>query len=904
MADDEGDHCHRRPCSKRRLMAMRWPWDRSTRDKDLNEEIESHLRMAAQDGLDRGKSRQEAQESARREFGNVGLVKEVTRDMWNGKVFEDISKDARYALRQFGRNPGFTTVALLTLALGIGATTSLFTVLDAVLLRSLPYPHPDQLVELMRHYPGADVWATNPTKFDFWRRENAVFSSVAAYSVAPAGLNLAGSGEPRRLAALPATSGFFRVFDVHPMLGRTFTRDEDRPGAGHYAVLSYGLWQQLFHGDPGAIGKTLTLSNAEYQVLGVMPAAFDTRTFLASQHIDLWVPLQLKIDPADVANDYCVIARLKSGTLLKQAQQNLNVVAQRFRSVYPNLIGPTESISIARYHDFLAGDAKRTLWILLAAVAFLLLLACANVANLLLAKAAVRRREMSVRVALGATGAQLIRQLLTESLLLSLSGGGLGCLIAAVLVPVLIRLTPTEMPLLAGIGMDSGVLLFTLSIAVLTGLAFGLLPALQSARLGIVNPLLEASRRTTMSATSSRLRHLLAIGEIAISIVLLIGASLLVKTMVNLASVAPGFDATNVLTMQMSLDDRLNSSQSVARMALEVTNRLKTIPGVQSVANVNMLPLVPYLDLPFEIIGRKPPTDNPLDELYRFASPDYFTTLKVPLKLGRSFSERDTAVSAPVLIVNEAFVQKYFSNENPLGQQIVIGRLMGPAFADRARQIVGVVGSLRDAGLGEPAPPEMFVPEAQVPDTLMQVDRQLTPLNWVIRTSENPMALTERICRETLVSSGGIPMAAPKLLSGIVAESVASQRFLMILLSIFAAIALLLGTIGLYGVISYSVAQRTREMGIRTALGARRADLLKLIVGEGMRIVTIGLVVGLIAASALTRFLRAILFGVSASDPTALATVTILLAFVALAACFIPAMRASRVNPVIALRED
>jgi putative ABC transport system permease protein len=675
--------------------------------------------------------------------------------------------------------------------------------------------------------------------------------------------------------------------------------------AGHYAVLSYALWQNLFHGDPHVPGKTLSLGNADYQVLGVMPAGFTTDTYLALQRPDLWIPLQLKIDPTDIANDYCVIARLKPGVSLERARQDLNGVTQRFRNVYGSkLIDRNESIGVISYRDFIINDAKRPLWILLGAVAFVLLLACANVANLLLARSAARQHEMAIRVAVGATGAQLVRQLLTESLILSLAGAALGCLVGNVFLPALLHLAPAGIPLLAGARIDNRVLLFILSIAVLTGIAFGLFPAIQSAWLGIANPLRQAGKRTTMTAASRRLRHALVAAEIAVSLLLLVGASLLIKSMANLESVPAGLDANNVLTMQMSLDDRFDSSNAVAAMVTSVTTRLEAMPGVTSAATTNMLPMWPYFDLPFEIMGRPTSRENMPDELYRFASWDYFSTLRVPVIAGRTFSERDNAGSAPVVIVNEAFAHKYFPRQNPLGRQILIGRIMGPNFADKPRQIVGIVGDIHDAGLGETAPPEMFAPEAQVPDGLMNLDRQLAPLNWVIRTAGDPMALAERIRRETLAASGGIPMAEPRPLSAILSDSVARQRFLMTLLSIFAGIALLLGTVGLYGVISYSVAQRTREMGIRSAMGARRADLLKLVVGEGMRLVAAGVVIGLGAAFALTRFLQSALYGVAPSDPAVLAAVTFLMASIALVACFIPALRASRVDPLIALREE
>ncbi len=811
-----------------------------------------------------------------------------------------IAQNLRYAVRTLRRSPLLTGTALAALALGIGANVGLFSVINAVLLRPLSYPQPDRIVELQRHYPGQDVWATTPGKFAFWRDRSQVFEAVAAHSFLPLGMNLIGRGEPQVVMGMSTTADYFRVLGIQPALGRTYTSAEDQPGAGKYAVLSYPLWQQLFRADHRALGQTLSLGNESYQVIGVMPKGFQ------SPHpADLWVPLQLKIDPTDFSNDYPVIARLKRGVSLEQARADMRVVGARFRKLYGReAMGDHESISVVRYHDYLVGDAKGPLWILLGAVAFVLLIACANVANLLLARSTIRQREMSVRVAVGASRIQIINQLLTESLLLSLAGAAVGCLLAYLSLPLLLRLAPANTPGLSEASVDSKVLLYALGIAVVTGVLFGIFPALQSARLEVANPLREGSTRTTASLASQRVRQALVIAEVAITLVLLIGASLLVKTLRTLQSVQPGFDASNVLTMQMSLNKRYKTPTSLALLNSQVAARLSSVPGIVSVASSGFLPLFPYADLPFEIVGKPVKQDDMPDERYRLVSPKYFSTLRIPVVKGREFSENDSAQATQVLIVNEAFAAKYFPHEDPLGRQILIGRVMGPLFADKPRLIVGVVGSIRDVGLSRPAPPEMFEPEAQQPAALLTLFTSAIPLNWLVRTTRDPMSIAPLIRREALTVAGDVPLARPKPLSDIVQESLAQQRFVMILLTVFAGLALLLGTVGLYGVISYSVAQRTRELGIRSALGARRSDLLKLVVGEGMRLAIAGLALGLFVAFGLTRYLQSMLYGTSPSDPAVLTAVTLAMAAVALGASFIPAFRAAQVNPVVALHQE
>ncbi len=809
-------------------------------------------------------------------------------------------QNLRFAIRALRRSPLIAIVAITTLALGIGANTALFSVINAVLLRPLSYPHPERIVELLRHYPGLDVWATTATKFDFWRKHNQVFEAVAARSFVPIGLNLVGQGEPQRLTALATSSDYFRVLDVEPLLGRTYTEAEDKPGAGKFAVLSFALWQNLFRGNPHVLGKTVSLSDESYQVIGVMP-----RGFSSPQRTDLWVPMQLNVDPSDISNNYPVLARLKPGATLEMARAEMRVTAEQFRKAYGSeKIGEHESIEVVKYRDFLTADTRRPLWILLGAVALVLLIACANVANLLLVRSAGRQREMAVRIAIGASSRQLINQLLTESLLLFLAGAVAGCLIANAVLPLLLRLGPADIPRLADASIDLQVLLFALGVALLTGVAFGLFPALQSARLGIANPLRESSTRASTSKASKRVRQALVIAEIAITLLLLVGASLLVETFRNLQAVQPGFDPRHVLTMEMSLSDKYSNGPALGLLNTRLSDRLRTLPGVSSVATSALLPFTPFADLPFEIIGQPTSRNNMPDENYRFISPGYFSTLRIPVEQGREFTEHDTPDSAPVIVINQALARKYFPKRNPIGQQILVGRIIGPMFADKARRIVGVVGNLRDAGLGLPAPPELFEPEAQAPPAMAREVFGLLPLNWLIRTSGDPMAIAERVRREALTVAGNLPLAQPRPLEQILTDSLGQQRFLMTLLTAFAAMALVLGTVGLYGVISYSVAQRTRELGIRSALGAHRTHLLSLVIGEGMRLAGAGLALGLVSALALTRFLQSLLYGISASNALTLGGVTALMGGVAVAACFLPAYRASKVDPVIALHDQ
>lgn len=813
-----------------------------------------------------------------------------------------IFNDVRLALRTLRKNPSLTVTALLALAIGIGANTVLFSVVNGVLLKPLNYPDPGRIVEVTRHYPVGEGWAITATKIDFWRTHNRSFTAVAASSFLPAPVNFDRGGEPERAEVLEVSSEYAQVLGVNPSLGRFFSKQEDLPNAGNYAVLTYSFWSERLGRDPKIIGSGLALGGKSYTVVGIMPRGFNP-----SPAAEILVPLQLAVNPADRDNDYRCIARLKPEVSLKQAQQDMGFVAGQFRRQYAkDLMDKNESVGVFGYKQWLTRDARPALLVLAAAVALVLLIACANVANLLLARSAARQQEMAIRTALGATSLDIVRQLLVESTLLSLAGAALGLLLASVTLPALLTFAPRDLPSSSGIQLDGEVLAFTVCLSLFTGILFGLFPALQSARLGIANPLREAGTRSTTNATGNWVRQSLVVAEVALSLVLLIGAGLLLQTFVKLSAVNPGFDPHNVLTMQMSANDaRLTGTESVGQLVDRVTTRLEALDGVTSVGATDFLPLHIGSDLPFQILGRAANPDNVPDEFIRWISPHYFNTMRIKMLAGRDFNRRDVLSAPRVAIVNEAFVRKYFPKSSALGQKLLIGVGMGPVFGEtEPREIVGVVSDTHETSLGSPPDPVIFGTLAQVPDKEMVLFMKSLPLSWVVRTTRDPLALVPQIRRETLVASGGIPLAEPRRLEDYVGNSIAQQRFLMALLSIFAGLAVFLGSIGIYGVMSYGVARRTRELGIRTALGAKRADLLGMVVKQGMIMASIGLIAGLLASFGLTQFLRSMLYGVTPTDPAVLAEVTALLAVVALAACLIPARRAASIDPVIALREE
>jgi predicted permease len=800
-------------------------------------------------------------------------------------------RDLRYGARMLSRKPGYTLVAVLTLALGIGATTAIFSVANAVLLRPLPYPNADRLVFVGQQYR-SDIQGSGEPKFLFWREQSRSFESLACYSTyGGASGNLAGGTEAEHVRGLRVSEDFFRTLGVYPAAGRTFTHEEDTPGGGRVAILSDGLWRRRFGGDKELIGKTVTLNDEPITVVGIMPPQFRI-----GSGADLLVPMQARqghnVDP-----NAEVVGRLKPGVSLQQAQAELKLIAEKYRAAFPTQMLEGETVGAKPYRDIFTEGVAQYIWIFLGAVSFLLLIGCVNVANLQLARVASRQREVAVRIALGAPGGRIVRQLLTEGLLLALIGGAAGLLLAVWGTQLLVGMMPQDLlPSVAVIGVDWHVLAFALAASVVTGLLFGTAPAWQARKVDVNTALKETVGKG--SAARGLMRGALVVIEVALSLVLLVGAGLLMRTFYNLLSVTPGFDPHNVLTFQIDLNgaryDTANEAAAFYRNALE---RIGSLPGVEAAAVTNKLPLDWQFNMPVVFPDK---SVEPQSVQVRMITSEYFRVMKMDVRQGRAFKDTDDSSAPPVAIVNEAFARRFFGGKDTLAQQLSVGRSTN----DPPRAVIGVVGDIKQQGLDRPAPPMVFVPIPQVSDKLMATIRTFTSASFAVRTTVEPASLIPAIKREFASLDATLPLSHISSMEELASRSVASQRFNMLLLGAFAVLGLLLAAVGIYGVMSYTVAQHTREIGIRVALGAQRSDILKLVVGRGMALTAIGIAVGVFGSFALTRFIASMLFGVKATDPATFASIALLLASVALFACLVPARRATRVDPMIALRYE
>jgi predicted permease len=804
-------------------------------------------------------------------------------------------------------NPGFTAIAVAALTLGIGATTAIFTVVNTVLLEPLPYPNPDRIMQVGRLFPGNSVGDSNSIpKYMVWR-QNRVFEAMVLYGESGPAANLGTGDRPEQVKTLRASEGYFKVFGVSPILGRTYTAAEDLPNAPKVAVIGFSLWQSHLGGDTGILGRAITLNGEPFTVIGVLPKGFQ-----ADPPADVWLPQQADPNSTNQGHYLRVAGRLKPGVSLAAARAEMKIAGERFRALFPKWMDEHEGVAVVPLREAKVGPVKTALLILLGAVAFVLLIACANVANLLLARAAVRQRELAVRAAMGANRWRVIRQLLTESVMLAGLGGILGFALGNWGVRGLLLLAPGDIPRLTDAdglrtvipALDWRVAAFSIGVALLTGIVFGLFPALHTSNPDLASILKESSGRSGTSRRQNRARSVLVVAEIALALVLLIGATLMIRTFASLRSVKPGFDAHNVLTMKTSMSGAgYASTAKVENFVTQVTRRIEALPGVEAAASTIMLPVECCVDLPFNIAG-KPPTEGQYngDEQWREVSPHYFQTFRVPVLRGRAFRETDVGNSARVLVINEKMAQQYWPKQDPLGQVIVIGKGLGPEFDDPPRQIVGIVGNVREAGLERGEVAVMYIPQSQVPEGLTKLAANVVPLAWAVRSSADPANLRMAIEREFHSVDGMMPIAQERTMEQVVAESVARQNFNMVLLTLFAGIALLLAAIGVYGLMAYAVEQRTQEIGIRMALGAARGDMLKLVLAQGMKLVGAGVVLGAGLAYGMTRLLESLLFGVKASDPLTFAAVTGILTLVALIATLIPARRASTVEPLEALR--
>ncbi|MFZ0431113.1 MAG: ABC transporter permease [Candidatus Acidiferrales bacterium] len=820
---------------------------------------------------------------------------------------EVFMQNLRYGFRNLVKSPGFAAVAILTLALGIGANTAIFSVVNAVLLQPLSYPHPDRLVELELSSPEGNGNVTSIPKFNVWREQTQVFDSVAAYDFSGPGINLTGGDRPEQLKGIHVSADYFRVFGAPMALGRTFNADEDRPGGPAVAVISNGLWRSRFGGDPGIINRTIDLGGDPYTVIGVLGP-----TFASDPASDIWLPLKPDPNSVDQGHYLRATARLKPGVTLAQAQAAMKQAAAEFKRKFPDsgVMGPKDSFTAVPLRDAVIGDVRFGLLLLFGAVGFVLLIACANVANLLLARATIRKREIAIRAALGAGRARIIWQLLTESLLLSLAGGILGLVLGYIGVRWLLSLNPGDIPRIgeqgAGVTLDWRVLVFTFVAAVLTGILFGLVPALSASRSDLSATLRESGSRTGSSMRHNKARSILVITEMALALILLVGAALLIRTFGALRGVNPGFDAHNVLTMQMSLTGtRFEKAAGVDQLERDGRERIESLPGVSAVAMTCCLPLEGGFGLPFNIEGRAP-TEGPYSggAGWLTTSPRYFDVFHIPLVRGRTFTDQDNGAADRVAIINETLAKKYWPKGDALDARIIIGKGVGPEFEEGPRQIVGIVGDVRQGSLSRPPDPIMYVPIAQVNDGIIALNNRITPMIWLVRTKLQPFALSSDIQRELREASGGLPVAHIRSMQQVVGESTARNDFYMTLLTIFAGVALALAAIGVYGLMAYSVQQRTQEIGVRMALGASPEQVRRMVVKQGMQLAMVGVVLGVGSALALARLMSSLLYGVKPWDPVTIALVAVLLSGVTLLATYIPARRASRVDPMVALRYE
>ena len=819
---------------------------------------------------------------------------------------ETLLKDLKHSLRMFGQSPGFTATAVAALALGIGANTAIFSVVNTVLLKPLPYPDPDRIVALMLTSPQGSANITSIPKFNAWREQNRVFDDISAFdSGGGPGVNLTGGDRPEQLKAIRVSVDYFHLFGAPIAIGRTFSAEEDRPGAGRFAVLSDGLWKRRFGGDPKMLGSTILLGGDPYLVVGVTAPAFKPIA-----PADLWLPLQADPNSTDQAHYLRAAARLKPGATLEMARAQMKMAADQFRRKYPNAMGPQGSFGAERLEEIQVRGVRPALLVLVAAVAFVLLIACANVANLLLARATGRQREIAIRTAIGASRGRIIRQLLTESSLLSVTGGLLGLALGSIGVRALLAVNPGNIPRIgesgAAVTLDWSVVAFTMGVSILTGILFGLIPALNASSPDLNASLKESGSRSGSSLRQNKARGLLVITEMALAVILLAGAALLIRTFQALRNVDPGFDAHNVITMEMSLaGGRFDRTAALAQLVRQAVDRIQALPGVVAAATTCSLPLEPSFGLPFTIEGR-PLTDGPYHGGgdWRTVSPRYFDVFKIPLRRGRFFNDQDSTGAAGVVLINDALARQFWPKQNPVGQLITIAKGVGKVFEEPPRQIIGVVGDVRDDGLNTDPGPIMYIPVAQVTDGVTALNNPLAPLTWAIRTNVEPYSLSAAIQREIQAVNRNLPVAHVRSMDRVVAESTARSNFNMLLLSIFAGCALLLAAIGIYGLMAYSVQQRTQEIGIRVALGAGPAEMRNMIVLQGMRLAIIGVVIGLAAAFGLTRLMSSLLYGVKASDPMVFVSVATVLSAVALLATYIPARRATRIDPLVALRYE
>jgi predicted permease len=833
-------------------------------------------------------------------FNNIESIRESCRDERTLPLLETFSSDVRFALRMLRRNPGFTVIALLTLALGIGANTAIFSVVNTVLLKPLAYRDPARIVMFQNVFLAGRSGSASPREFNWWRQPSQPFQDVSAYDFDVA--NLTGESSPEQIPTLHVSADFFKLCGANAVQGRTFTAADDLPNAPKTVVLAFAFWQRHFGGDTQVIGRRITLSGARHEIIGVAgPSLQDgqiAERSTLSGDIEIheppaaYIPFQIDPDSASQGHHFNVAGRLKPGVTLAEANAQLQASYSGYGRKWPDDVRGRAGFRVQPLQDAIVDGVRNSLLILLGAVSFVLLIACANVANLLLARATGRQREIAIRAAVGAERGRIVRQLLTESLVLSLAGGVLGLAAGYACIRALLSLSPGIIPRIgldgSNVGLDWRVFGFTLAVSILTGILFGLIPALQSSRGDLSRTLKESGHRSSAGGRHQKTRALLVTTEMALAVVLLIGAALLIRSFIAIRRVDPGFDAQNVLTMRVSLTGPEFEKPVDVRQAIhEGLRRIGELPGVEAVATTCCLPLEDRFYGVFQIAGRpEGPTSGDATGT-NWVSTDYFEVFKIPILRGRTFTEWDE-IGPPVVVINQSLEKRFWPESDPLHDQIMIGG------ESQARQIVGVVGDVRDDLLNREPRLNVYEPVAAREGTWA----------WVARTRERPLSLSSAIQNELREVSGGLPVARVRTMDEILSRSTAAEDFNALVLTIFGCSAMLLAAIGIYGLMAYSVAQRTQEIGIRLALGAESSHIRNMVVFQGLRPALAGVFCGLVAAFGLTRVIASFLFGVKPWDAFVFFVVPVIVAGVALVAVWLPAMRASRVDPIDALRYD
>jgi len=822
---------------------------------------------------------------------------------------EAFIRDLKHSLRMFAQSPAFTLAAVAALTLGIGANTAIFSVVNAVLLKPVAVPDADRVVVFMNVSPGGTGAGASPAKFQHYREQGQVIQDVSAFNTGV--MNYTGGSFPEQLRSGRVSADFFKLTSPPVILGRTFLPEEDRPNGPLVTVISRHLWETRFNADPNIAGRSISLGGDPYTIVGVL-GEFDFREFGPTPQV--WTLFQFDPNTADQGHYFQAMGRLKPGVTLQQADARLHASATDFRKKYPTSLGAQSTFGVRPVRDVIVNnDTKQSLLVYGGAVSFVLLIACANVANLLLVRATGRRREIAIRAAIGGSRGRIIRQLLTESVVLSLAGGVLGLVLGYAGIRALLSVNTAGLPRVGEngglVGLDWRVVAFTIGISLLTGIIFGLIPALQSSKTDLTTTLKESAGRSGTGFRQNKVRSVLVVVEVALALVLLIGSALLIRTAVALGRVDPGFDTQNVLTMKMSLKGaQFDKAEAVEQLVRNGVEKLRSMPGVVAASATCCVPLQGGYGLPFRIIGRPLPADaqGPFHGGggWMTVSPGYFEVFRIPVRRGREFNERDTSTSTPVVIINEAMAKQFWPKADPLNDRLSIGKGIMPAFAaEPDRQVIGIVADIKNGGLDSEPQPQMFLPQAQVPDAANALNVGLTPISWVVRTQLPPQSLSS-VIQESLRQSTGLPVSDVKSMSEIAALSVSRQKFNMWVMTVFGGCALLLAAIGIYGLMAYSVEQRTQEIGIRLALGAQASQVRKMVVTQGMALALVGVVIGLGAAFWLARLIATFLFGVTAKDPLVFAGVPALLIAVALLSVWLPARRASQVDPLIALRYE